>query len=117
LDLRHRIGQLVIGVEDLLRTHPILHRYGNGDEYVVFGLSLHGQRDLIYAQAHGAGHRIQERPLPVQARFSHPKELAEARDDGHFGRAHGEKASQNQVEQDERQQAQRYPIKLFHLVS
>src|SRR5258708_39260533 len=116
LDLRHGVSQFIIGVVDLFRTNSILNRNRNGDEHVVFGLGLHGQTDLIHAQAHDAGNRIEERPLPVQAGVGDSKELTEARDHGDFSRAHGEKASQNQVEHDERHDRDRNPIQLIHLL-
>ncbi len=84
LDLRHGIRELVIGVIDLFRANAVLHGDRDGDEDVVFGLGLHGQGDLIDAQAHDAGHGIDERTLPVQARIGDAQEFAEARDDGDF---------------------------------
>ena len=57
LDLLHRVGELVEGVVDLFRANAVLHRNRNGDEDVVLGLGLHGQRDLIDAQADPAGDR------------------------------------------------------------
>jgi hypothetical protein len=69
LNLRHRIGELVIGVVDLLGAHAILHRNRNGDKDVVLGFGLHGQRDLIHAQAYDARHGVEERPFPVQSRI------------------------------------------------
>jgi hypothetical protein len=51
LDLLHRVGQLVEGVVHFFRANAVLHRNRNRDEDVVLGLGLHGQRDLIDAQA------------------------------------------------------------------
>ena len=116
-DLGHGIGQLVVGIVDFFRTNTILHRNRNGDEHVVFGLRLHGQSDLIHAQTHCARHGIEERPLPVQSGLGDAKELAKSRDHSHFGRAHGEKASQNQVEHNESRDPQRNPVQLFHFAS
>ena len=109
LDLRHWIGQFVVGVVDLLRAHAILHGNRNSDEHVVFGLRLHGQSDLIYAQTDRARYGVEERSLPVQSGLGNAKELAESRDHSDFGRTHGEKASQDKVEHNESDNSHRNP--------
>ena len=116
-NLRHRIGQLVVGVVNFFRTNAVLHRNRNGDEHVIFCFRLHGQSDLIHAQAHDAGHGIEEGPLPVQSRLGDAKKLAKSCDDGHFGGAHCEKAGEDQVQRNQSRDYQRYPVKLIHFVS
>ena len=97
-DLRRGVGQLIKGVVDLLRTHTILHGNRNGHEDVVLGLGLHGQRNLVDPQAHGARDGVEERNLPVQARISDPQKLSKTRYDGNFGSVHGEEAAENDRE-------------------
>src|SRR6266852_2914100 len=116
-DLRHAIGQLVVGIVDFFRTHAILYRNRNGDEHIIFSLGLHGQSDLIHAQTYYARHGIEERPLPVQTRLGHTKKLAEASDHGDFGRAYGEKARHDEIEHDDSREPQRNPVQFTHLIS
>src|SRR5579871_3686388 len=82
LDLRHGIGEAIVGVVDFLGPHAILYRNWNGDKDVVFGLGLHGERDLVDAQTDDSRNGIEVRDFPVEPRIGSAEELAEARNDG-----------------------------------
>jgi hypothetical protein len=101
LDLGDGIGQTVEGVVDLLLPDAVLHADGDGDEDVVFGLGLHGERDLVDAQADDSRDRVKVGSFPVEPGLSHAQKLAETRDDGYFRGAHGEKAAQDKRKRDD----------------
>jgi hypothetical protein len=69
---------------------------GNGDKYVVLGLGLHRQCNLIDTQADPAGHAISERPFPVQPRISDTKKLSKSSDYSDLGSVYGKKAPESQ---------------------
>ena len=101
LNLRPRVGQAVIGGIGLLRPHAGLHRNRNGDEDIVLGLGLHGQGDLIDAQAHPPIDPVDEGNFPVQPRLGDAQITAEAGDDRDLRGLHREKAADNRHQQHE----------------
>ena len=67
LDLRHRVGEFVVGVVDLFWADAVLHGDGDGDEDVVLGLGLHGEGDLVHAQADDAYYKLSDPTAQIKS--------------------------------------------------